>query len=238
MRPPLEVHHWARDRDGQRAVQTHMGPARARASKLQSQSERVKQFALKAVSLLLCGQEREQNRQQQLLRITRASERVIKTESGFAELHAVAAVLAIRAGGALRPCCKVNHPALATLADRIAIYAVTIGIPGQRRAVFAFVAAAIQFLAVGHVVRGTTVIPKLAFVAAHAPAELQHGALLGIQCRAVSAASRLIVDKCVGKTGFANPDYVFPFTPWRRQGQAETATPTRLDHSPESLSAP
>lgn len=238
VRPPAELHHWARDRDGRRALQTHMGPARARNSKLQSRAGRVAEFALVAVKRLLAGEARRRDRQTQLTRVTKAAARGLKAGHGFKQLHAAVAVMAIRAGGALRPCCREDDPTLVTLATRIATYAVTMGVAGQRRAVYAFVAAAVQFLASGYTVSGTTVIPRLAFVAAHAPAELQHGPLLGIQCRAVSAASRLIVDRCVGQGGFADPRFVFPFTPWRPRARAETATPTPPGRSPASPTAP
>lgn len=217
VRPPEEVHHWDHNKNGRPTIQTHMGAARPRPSTQQHKGQRVAGLVLTAVKKLFASTKRREITKQNAAKINAIAVRAFRTKSTFCDIHRLVAAAAIRGAGSLRPSLTGDEPALLTLANRLSEYAVKLNIPSQRRSVFAFVAATVQMLSTGHYVHGICVVPRLNFVAAHAPAELDHGALLEIQCRSVSASTRHIVDRSVNASGVVDRQVRFPFYRWPQQ---------------------
>lgn len=212
VRPPALMHHFARNSETRRAVQTHMGAPATRASRQQQQANTSRRHALAAVKLLLAGEQRCQITLKRRRRVTVEATRALKRSAGFAEVYAATAVAAIRAGEALREALPAGHPAMETVAGQIAEFALTLKVATTRQSIFAFAAACIQQLSTGSIVGGTTLFPRLELLAATAPAELDHGVLLGLSCRAVSQASRKIVTAAITNDGYVRPGFAFPLT--------------------------
>ncbi len=215
VRGPALTHHFARNDENKRVVQTHNGAATIRASRQQQQANTSRRHALAAVRLLLAGDQRRKITLKRQRRVTVEATRALKRSSAFAEVHTATAVAAIRAGEALREALPAEHPAIETVAGLIAEFALTLNVATTRQSIFAFAAACIQQLSTGTIVGGTTLFPKLALLAATAPAELDHGTLLGLSCRAVSQASRKIVTAAITNDGYVRPGFAFPLTPPR-----------------------
>lgn len=200
-----------------RALSSHMGPSAARPSKVQTQNAKIVRWAVQAVSKLLSGKDRDALLVSHRKRLANIACRERRTRNDFGSMHSAVAMAALRAGRAGAPPLRPGHPVLLPLGRLVGHYMVRLKVQATARAVSAMAAALITRLADGYTVGGVVVVPRLPVVAAHAPCELHHPQLLKLQCRAVSAAHRLLVTAAVTEGGYARSDLCFRLSPARQQ---------------------
>lgn len=206
-----EEHHWHKAGPGGRVLQTHLGCRRHAESAAAGKAARMNKHVLWACrQLLLPSPPRATSRALHHRRALAVVRRAIRTAPSFASAWTATVFAAARAAPAMRPPC-LSGVLVRTVAARIAQFACALGVAANKRSAAAFAAATVQMLSTGHCANGVCVIPRLPVLARHAPSELQHAELLGISCRAVSTATRTIVDACVAG------GVRFPLTRWRNR---------------------
>lgn len=188
-------------------------------------NSRCKHTSMNAVQKLFCGKYRSKIREKNIDKLVDSSKRALKSGVSFCKLQELTVLAALRLGRNLIPPSKSLNPSVDALAEVVSSYAVALGGPRTTKFSTALTAAIIARLATGFKVGGTTIVPKMAFVANNCPPDLMHPRLLNVPCRAVSTANRHLATVTTTKAGFAIPAMVFPTAKLNRLTPKQSGRP-------------
>ena len=195
------VHHWLKK--GPRVVQDHSMP-KVGPTVDQLKTQRCRVAAERAVVDLFTGKERQAIAKRGRAKLASAAKSAKRPLClcGAGSLHATVAKLAVALAKDKKLLVTTDSKTVAALAATIGAYvAKYVKHLKTTAAAAALAAAVIDRMVVGHVVKGSVMIPKIDFVARYAPHPLDHATILNLRCRAVSAANRLLADKVVSAAG-------------------------------------
>ena len=201
------VHHWQRKGPG--VVQSHRMPKK-HVSLAVLKADRYRAVAEQTVIALFTSDARRALQQDHKARLLRLATQACRKKRSLRHLYTTVGTVAVNLARQLQPI-TTDSKTVRALAAKVGAYVVKFAaVLKTTTAAAAFAAAVVDKMVVGHVVKSVVIIPRVPFVARHAPHPIDHKHILNLRCRMISSACRLLTNTVISTAGGPLSAYVFP----------------------------